>query len=103
MLFRSDPIALKVAELELSERRAWRVTLADGAVLILGRHFVGERLERFARAWPTALEPNWTRVASLDLRYTNGFAVRPRASAPPPEATQPVNNAPSPNAKPAGR
>ena len=39
-----DPIALKVAELELSERRAWRVTLADGAVLILGRHFVGERL-----------------------------------------------------------
>ena len=43
-----DPLSLKVAELELSERRAWRVTLADGATVILGRHFVGERLERFA-------------------------------------------------------
>ena len=98
-----EPLALKVAELELSERRAWRVTLTDGATLVLGRHFVRERLERFARAWPLALEPNWARVASLDLRYTNGFAVRPRAASPGPEAARTVNSSPPPNAKPAGR
>ena len=97
------PLGLKAAAVELSERRAWRVTLTDGATLILGRHFVAERLERFARAWPTVLEPNWARVASLDLRYTNGFAVRPRVAATPPEAARPVTNSPSPNAKPAGR
>ena len=98
-----EPLALKVAELELSERRAWRVTLADGATLVLGRHFVGERLERFARAWPSALEPNWARVASLDLRYTNGFAVRPRTAPPEPEVARSVTNSPSHNAKPVGR
>ena len=98
-----DPLALKVAEVELSDRRAWRITLADGAALILGRHFVGERLQRFARAWPLALESNWARVASLDLRYTNGFAVRPRAPSPDNEAAKPMTKLLQPNAKSAGR
>ena len=98
-----DPLALKVAAVELTDRRAWRVTLADGASLILGRHFVEERLLRFTRAWPSVLEPNWSRVASLDLRYTNGFAVRPRAAAAGSEPTRkPMTDSPS-NAKSTGR
>lgn len=98
-----EPLGLKVAEVTLSERRAWSVALADGAALILGRHFVVDRLQRFARAWPSVLESNWSRVASLDLRYTNGFAVRPRVAAQGSEAASPMTNSPPSNAKSAGR
>ena len=62
----------------LSDRRAWRIVLSDGSTLLLGRHFTQERLDRFIRAWPRILRENWPRVQTLDLRYTNGFAVKER-------------------------
>ena len=83
-----EPLKLKVVDVALSERRAWRIVLEDGTTLVLGRHFLTERLGRFVRAWPDVLAPNWTRVSSLDLRYTNGFAVRPR-NAPTADGARP--------------
>jgi len=77
-------LGLKIGSLALSDRRAWQIVLSDGSTLLLGRHFTQERLERFIRAWPRILRENWTRVQTLDLRYTNGFAVKERPTAPSP-------------------
>ncbi len=67
---------LRVAGVSLSERRAWTVSLANGATLVVGRDAVDARLNRFNRAFETVLRAHWQHVASVDLRYTNGFAIK---------------------------
>ncbi len=71
-----DEVGLQVDRVHLSERRAWGVDIKGGATLIIGRHAVEERLGRFSRAFERVLKSNWGRVALVDLRYTNGFAIR---------------------------
>ena len=71
-----DNVGLQAARIRLSDRRAWVVEIENGATLIVGRHFVAERLGRFSRAFEHVLKDNWMRVALVDLRYTNGFAIR---------------------------
>ena len=84
-------LGLKIKSLELSDRRASRIDLEDGTVLLLVRHFIAERLDRLVRAWPRILRENWSKVASIDLRYTNGFAVKERTpSALPPTVAKPA-------------
>ncbi len=77
------PLGSPVAELRLSERRAWQARLATGLVIEIGRSDVEARLSRFAAAW--ALVDEGARKAThADLRYPNGFALR---GATPPERT----------------
>jgi len=71
-------LELKVARLGLSDRGAWTLGLADGTRLVLGRERLEERLSRFERAYIAGLRDEWSAVASVDLRYTNGFAVMGR-------------------------
>lgn len=72
---RLAPLDLEIAALDQDARRAWRLTLANGIVLRLGRDRVAERLARFRAVWSGVLEPRAERIAAVDLRYTNGFAV----------------------------
>jgi len=73
-------VGLRVARIKLSNRRAWKIDIHDGATLVIGRHTVVERLSRFSRAFERVLKENWDRVALVDLRYTNGFAVREKVA-----------------------
>lgn len=66
---------LKVEELRLTERRAWDLRLNNGLNLVLGRSASEERLERFVAVYPKVLKEKVTQMKSIDLRYTNGFAV----------------------------
>lgn len=75
---RMEPLGLSVACLELSERGAWTAGFKDQTRLTLGRHRIEERLQRFRRSFESALEANWSNIESIDLRYTNGFAVQAR-------------------------
>ena len=70
------PLGLNVTRLQLSERRAWRMTLNDGLELRLGRDGVERRLQRFVEVYPGVLKQQLARIAAVDLRYTNGFAVQ---------------------------
>jgi cell division protein FtsQ len=65
---------LEVIGARLSARRAWQLTLANGATLELGRTDGKARLGRFLAvqgAVPALREPN----RRIDLRYANGIAV----------------------------
>ncbi|MGE3772157.1 MAG: cell division protein FtsQ/DivIB [Gammaproteobacteria bacterium] len=84
---RLAPLGLEVAAVSLSERRALTLRLADGATIVLGRRAAYDRLERFVAAYRTVLRDNWTRIAVVDLRYTNGFAIRERTEAAATPAT----------------
>lgn len=69
-----------------TERRAERLWLGldDGRLIEvrLGRHDADARLQRFLQAaWP-ALAAESDRIDYIDMRYTNGFAVGWKATAP---------------------
>ncbi len=77
-LLRSElaPRGLAVARLALTERKAWRFQLEDGPVVMLGRKSTALRLQRFFRlALPRHAE-QLARAVSIDMRYTNGFAIK---------------------------
>jgi cell division protein FtsQ len=80
---------LNISQLTLSGRYAWQMRLNDGMVVALGREDVRERLRRFVEVYPWALrlppdsagrQRQQDRIAYVDLRYRNGFAVRRMAS-----------------------
>ncbi|MCB1864564.1 MAG: cell division protein FtsQ/DivIB [Chromatiales bacterium] len=75
---RLAPLGLEVVVLERNARRAWRLALANGAVIEIGSADVANRIERFARTWPQlATAPvGAAGVVAVDLRYPNGLAVR---------------------------
>ncbi|MBL0143403.1 MAG: cell division protein FtsQ/DivIB [Betaproteobacteria bacterium] len=69
------PLGSRVAEIRLSERRAWQARLDSGFTFELGRGDIAARLARFAAVWPRVVAgAQWATHA--DLRYPNGFALR---------------------------
>jgi len=78
----SQPLAemgLGISTLSISERRAWRVTLNNGLQLLLGRATSDAQLVRFSGVYKKELAKKVGLIQSVDLRYTNGFAVRWKA------------------------
>lgn len=77
-----SPVGRTPTALTLSSRDAWQLKLDDGVVVELGRdeakHSLDERLERFITWYRPALDKtHLTRTAVVDMRYPNGFALRP--------------------------
>lgn len=72
---RLAPLGLTVAAVHQDARRSWRLRLDNGVELRLGRERIDARLARFAAVWPGVLAPEAGRIAAVDLRYPNGFAV----------------------------
>ena len=70
------PIGKRVALITLSPRRAWVLKLDDGMVLELGRDDVVFRLAGFVLAYGRTVARFAQPTTHVDLRYTNGFAVR---------------------------
>jgi len=70
------PLGKRPVQVFVSARRAWELKLNDAAVLELGRSQMEERLQRFVRAYRPTLVQLPNRPYRIDLRYSNGFAVR---------------------------
>ena len=80
---------MRISELRLSPRRAWRIRLDNGMQLALGREQTDARLARFVELYPrlfaappapASAQDGAAAVAvvpaAVDLRYPDGFAVR---------------------------
>ena len=61
---------------QVTPRRAWRVKLEAGPTLELGREDIESRLARYLDVHERTVGALKRRVDYVDLRYTNGFAVR---------------------------
>lgn len=83
---------LHVSGVSLSARGSWTVHLDSGASIIVGNEHVQERLRRFVQLYPRVAASGRGAFEYVDLRYSNGFAMKwpgPEAepvSAPPPPA-----------------
>ena len=73
---------LTLQSLSMDERGAWLLVLGSGQEIRLGRRDIDERLYRFFDVVAPALANDLKRVAYVDLRYTNGFAVGWRETPP---------------------
>lgn len=70
------PIGRKVVLITLSARRAWQLRLDDGMVLQLGRENLDARLAGLVSAYQRTVARLPQPPSHVDLRYSNGFAVR---------------------------
>jgi len=70
------PLKLGIGSLHLDARRTWRMQLSNGLTLEVGRSHPVQRIARFVRVYPAILAAGEGRVLSVDLRYSNGFAVQ---------------------------
>jgi cell division protein FtsQ len=70
------PLGRHIQQLTLSERHAWVLQLDDGMVLELGRDNLQSRLAAFVAAYDQTVGRLPRPSAYVDLRYSNGFAVR---------------------------
>jgi len=66
---------LDLVGVERSARGALVLRLACGAVIRAGRQSLEERLQRLLDVYPDTLAGRMPQVRSIDLRYSNGFAV----------------------------
>lgn len=71
-----QPHGVSVAAVEMDARGSWRVVLADGLELLLGRDQIAPRLRRFLAVRGELLQRR--PLARVDLRYPNGLSVTPR-------------------------
>lgn len=69
-----QPNGLYLMGLSVAPWGSWRLVLDNGIQVILGRTDVPARLLRFIEA-STVLEKEYDKIATVDLRYTNGFSV----------------------------
>jgi cell division protein FtsQ len=75
------PLNLRIGGVTLDPRGAWRIQLANGVELRLGREQPEQRMERFLRAAAPIVSARARELKYVDLRYSNGFALGWRANA----------------------
>jgi len=67
---------LKIAELILNERSAWKLILANGVVVNVGKTEVMERMRRLVGFVDPVFIEQMVAIESIDLRYASGIAVK---------------------------
>ncbi len=71
-----EPAGLEIKTLVMDERRAMTVGLNNDIDLLLGRDDAYPRLLRFVRVYSGVFAARQEAIDRIDLRYTNGLAVR---------------------------
>jgi len=70
------PVGASITRIEMDDRRAWRIHLNSGIDLVLGRSTGDMEIKRFINIYQRALVSRVSDIRRIDLRYTNGLAVR---------------------------
>lgn len=74
------PLHLQVTNLTLDERHSWALQLSNGIVVLLGKVDALPRLTRFVQVYSQVIGSQAATISSVDLRYSNGVAVRFKTS-----------------------
>lgn len=70
------PLRAKISYLELTPYFTWKLMLDNGITLQIGHKDVLTRLDHFVKVYPKIVGDRATDVDYIDLRYSNGVAVR---------------------------
>jgi cell division protein FtsQ len=69
------PLGLDVRSVELDERGAWELTLANGVEVRLGRRDVEARTDLFLAVVADIITGRAADIDYVDMRYSNGFTI----------------------------
>lgn len=67
---------LKIAELNLNDRGAWKLILGSGVQVNIGNSDVMARMRRLVEFVDPVFKEKMAGIESIDLRYTSGLAVK---------------------------
>jgi cell division protein FtsQ len=70
------PLGLQISIASMDSRKAWEIYLNNGYHLLLGQEEVMNRLQRFISLYPKIFTHPANELDYVDLRYSNGFAVK---------------------------
>ncbi|OAI49346.1 hypothetical protein AYO45_02840 [Gammaproteobacteria bacterium SCGC AG-212-F23] len=71
-----QPLHTKISRLELNYSDNWLLTLDNGIKLAVGEKDILTRVDHFVKVYPKIVGDKANQVDSIDLRYTNGLAVK---------------------------
>ncbi|MFZ2406544.1 MAG: cell division protein FtsQ/DivIB, partial [Methylobacter sp.] len=67
--------SMKMAEFTINDRWAWKIKLTTGLEILLGRNEQLKKLQRFLKTMEVLGQEQVEKIAIVDLRYPNGYAV----------------------------
>ncbi len=67
--------SMQLAEFSVNDRWAWKIKLATGLEILLGRNEQLKKLQRFLKTLAVLKQEQVDAMALVDLRYPNGYAV----------------------------
>jgi cell division protein FtsQ len=67
--------SMDLAEFSVNDRWAWKIKLAAGLEILLGRNEQLKKLQRFLKTITVLKQEQVEKMAIVDLRYPNGYAV----------------------------
>ena len=67
---------LEVEALKCDNKKSWRLTIKNAVEIAIGRDQVMEKMRRFVTVYDNYLSAVWGDVKAVDVRYSNGVAVR---------------------------
>ena len=67
--------SMELAEFSINDRWAWKIKLATGLEILLGRNDQLKKLQRFLKTLTLLKQEQVEQIAVVDLRYPNGYAV----------------------------
>jgi cell division protein FtsQ len=70
------PLHAKISYLELTPYLTWKLTLDNGITMQIGHKDILTRLDQFVKVYPQIVGTRANDVDYIDLRYSNGVAVR---------------------------
>ncbi len=70
------PLHFQITHFELVPQATWNMILSNGIKLVLSYKDILTQLEGFVKVYPKIIGDRGSQVEYIDLRYSNGFAVR---------------------------
>ena len=67
--------SMKMAEFTINDRWAWKIKLTTGLEILLGRNEQLKKLQRFLKTLDVLGQEQVEKIAIVDLRYPNGYAI----------------------------
>jgi cell division protein FtsQ len=74
--------SLELVEFSINNRWAWKMKLANGLEILLGRNEQLKKLQRFLKTLTVLQQEQIDAMEVVDLRYPNGYAVSWKAGTP---------------------
>jgi cell division protein FtsQ len=75
-----EPMGLKIESLKMTSTGSWQLEIDAGFTLLMSKKGYMREIQRFANVYAQELSAQRRQLAKVDMRYTNGFAVRWRTA-----------------------